>query len=1085
MSVTYLKSKHKKIDKIFHIADIHIRNVKRHDEYNEVLNRFYDSIKKDGLDNSLIIIAGDLAHSKLETSPELSKEIAELLTKCGDLTDTIVIPGNHDCNLNNRQRLDVISPIFDYLKHDRVHYVRDNGLYIMNNLLFSHFGIFADVEEYVTYKKIPKTYKDKTSTHIALYHGPLHKSTTDSNYEVTNTAVQAELFSGFHFGILGDIHKQQTIHIQKAMPEGDIPGGWVKNPNDENYIIKEFPIIRYPGSLVQQNHAEKIDGHGFTIWNVTEKSYKHVELHNDYGFFTVEVKNGKLSTDISDIPSKARLRFRCFETEPGELRKILETIKASHDIREVSYVRGDDFRSLVRGNISKISLQKLNDYHFQNQLIGDYLSVHKPKTSKKVLNKIFELNKTINSKLPEKDKPLNIIWKPKIFKFDNMFSYGEKNIVDFSKINGITGVFGPNACGKSSILSALCFCLFDKCDRTFKASHVLNDSKMSFKCELNFEIDGIDFYIKRTAKRDKKGNVSVKVDFYKIVDGERAELNDESRRSTNEIIRSYIGSYDDFVLTTLSLQKNQNNNFAEKGQTERKDLITKFLGIDIFDSLYQIALDDSKELSGKFKTYDSDKINKELLQLHESIKFLEEKYQQMVSVKDLFVQDHNDILKKIIEENSKIRHIEGLDESIDQLESKFENLSLQKDQLNITIIQNKIDSIKESIEKEKIKLSVFENDNIEQKFREFSDKESELLDIQSKIEMLKLDVKNKLEKVKFLDNHEYDEDCEYCMKNAFVQDALQAKQELNGLKPVVDSLISQKEKASEFINKNYKIKDEYTKFQNVKKEISGLVENLHTEQSEFIKCKSKESELQSKIDKCSDKIEKYYQSIDIAKENERINGEILRLGGEEKELSAKIKKANEKISDVKSDIKFKNSKVSEFENQKQEMEDLETEMKAYQLYIDAIHRDGVPYDIIAKSVPSIEKEVNEILSQIVEFGIMLDVDGKNINANLVYTDRLWPIEMGSGMESFISNLAMRIALSNISNVPRTNFLAIDEGFGSLDKDIFSSIPSLFSFLRNSFEFILIISHIDTVKDFVDGHIEINKDDKGFSNVVFN
>ena len=42
-----------------------------------------------------------------------------------------------------------------------------------------------------------------------------------------------------------------------------------------------------------------------------------------------------------------------------------------------------------------------------------------------------------------------------------MFSYGENNFVDFTKLNGIVGIFAPNASGKSSLLDALSFCLFD------------------------------------------------------------------------------------------------------------------------------------------------------------------------------------------------------------------------------------------------------------------------------------------------------------------------------------------------------------------------------------------------------------------------------------------------------------------------------------------------------------------------------------------------------------------------------------------------------------------------------------------------
>ena len=78
----------------------------------------------------------------------------------------------------------------------------------------------------------------------------------------------------------------------------------------------------------------------------------------------------------------------------------------------------------------------------------------------------------------------------KIFEFGNMFSYGDGNVVDFTNMKSVMGLFASNASGKSSVMSALSFCLYDKCDRAFKASHVLNTVFDTFRCKLNFEISG-------------------------------------------------------------------------------------------------------------------------------------------------------------------------------------------------------------------------------------------------------------------------------------------------------------------------------------------------------------------------------------------------------------------------------------------------------------------------------------------------------------------------------------------------------------------------------------------------------------------
>ena len=58
-----------------------------------------------------------------------------------------------------------------------------------------------------------------------------------------------------------------------------------------------------------------------------------------------------------------------------------------------------------------------------------------------------------------------------------MFCYGENNYVDFTQLDGIVGMFAPNASGKSTLLDAIAFCCFDRCSRTKKAAHVKVTSK--------------------------------------------------------------------------------------------------------------------------------------------------------------------------------------------------------------------------------------------------------------------------------------------------------------------------------------------------------------------------------------------------------------------------------------------------------------------------------------------------------------------------------------------------------------------------------------------------------------------------------
>ena len=80
--------------------------------------------------------------------------------------------------------------------------------------------------------------------------------------------------------------------------------------------------------------------------------------------------------------------------------------------------------------------------------------------------KINKILSDLNTKIASEDILRNINWKLKKFEFSNMFSYGEDNVVDFTKLNGIIGLFAPNASGKSKSIGQVAFCLFDVSTRS-------------------------------------------------------------------------------------------------------------------------------------------------------------------------------------------------------------------------------------------------------------------------------------------------------------------------------------------------------------------------------------------------------------------------------------------------------------------------------------------------------------------------------------------------------------------------------------------------------------------------------------------
>ena len=72
---------------------------------------------------------------------------------------------------------------------------------------------------------------------------------------------------------------------------------------------------------------------------------------------------------------------------------------------------------------------------------------------------------------------------------------------------------------------------------------------------------------------------------------------------------------------------------------------------------------------------------------------------------------------------------------------------------------------------------------------------------------------------------------------------------------------------------------------------------------------------------------------------------------------------------------------------------------------------------------------------------------------------------------------------DLKNVCDFKVLAIDEGFGVLDRDNMSNISVLLDYLKYQFEFVLIISHLDIVRDMVDNLIDISRKN-GYSYVNY-
>ena len=628
----------RKLKHIHHISDIQIRNLKRHTEYEEVFERTYEAVRKNK-DNAVAYIGGDIAHSKTDMSPELVDQLSRLFKNLSDIVPTIIIAGNHDCNLNNRSRLDVLTPIVENLNHPNLHYLKDTGVYKCADVSFVVWDCWTDEEDFITSDQV------EGDTKIVLFHGTVDRAETDLGFKLPSD-VHISKFKGYDMGLLGDIHKRQHLNKEET--------------------------ISYCGSLVQQNHGEGLS-HGYLLWDVPTRKSEYIEIPNDYGYYTLDIDKGVVPI-VDDMPKKARLRVRVANTSATELKKALAVIHDKYGVQEMSVTRTDTIYSNERVRNKSISVGDISSSDVQFDLIRDYLNDNHI-VSEEVLLKIKNINESLNQVIPEEEIYRNVNWELKTFEFSNMFSYGEDNKVDFKKLNGIVGMFAPNACGKSSLLDALSFCLFDTCSRAFKAENVLNNKKKDFFCKLNFTIDGQDYFVERVAKKQRKGNVKVDVDFYTFDDtGDKVSMNGDQRRSTDANIRKVIGSYDDFILTALSSQNN-NSVFIEKTQKEKKMLLAQFMGLEVFDKLWQTASEEIKDVAAVLKNFKQNDWENDLAEIKDKKLKYKDEQKKLESDKDELQNKKKWHEKAIRTLTKKLRPTDPSIENLDNLKENKEILT--------------------------------------------------------------------------------------------------------------------------------------------------------------------------------------------------------------------------------------------------------------------------------------------------------------------------------------------------------------------------------------------------------------------------
>jgi len=1037
--------------RIIHLADVHWRGLSRHEEYRESFSKFFKIARE--LNPDVIYVGGDIVHSKTQgISPELIDSLSWWFSSMAEICPVHAILGNHDGLIHNKGRQDAITPILSALDNSNIHLYKDSGTYSTGIPGFN-WCVFSCFDE-LGWENVKPV---DGEINLALFHGGVLGSKTDINWDIEGE-VTVDFFDKYEFSLLGDIHKLQFLDGKKT--------------------------IAYPGSTIQQNYGED-PGKGFLFWEIEDKdnfTSTFYEIPHDRPFITIDWQGDLSKTLESAKKHSNKTRFRIRSQNPisqEDIRALQRDLKSLKDATEVVFKCESSFDSsrikLKKGEIKK---RDLRDSSTQKRLIREYYLSNE--ISDGMLSEFDSLIARYLSQIAETDSVVrNIRWNINKLKFDNTFAYGNSNIINFDHLPGITGIFGKNARGKSAIVGSLMYGLFNTTDRgSIKNIHIINNRKDSCCVETEVTVNGDRHKVERkTIKHQtRKGDVyaSTAMSFLRLgAEGEAdKDLSDEQRRKTEKILKRSIGSSEDFLMTSLASQ-GQMNTFIKERATSRKMILSKFLDLEVFDKMHEKAREDSSELRSQIRNVpDIDwdaKIDdlkfklinkkKDIETTNERLSLIREKLQQIKI--ELAVSDNPNIVTTSEIERQLIS-IESLKVSIDSLLEEKELLLKDINEKNGLILKIRLAKSDFSIEDFKKKLEFH---------REL---EKKVLSISYEYEKEKVTLDDQKKSIKILSEVPCGDQFPSCK---FIKNSHKNKSLIEDQIKKVKSLGSDLRKNRRFLKDMNldEIEKSISKFESLEKkqvESSLQISRLR------VLLGNKENEIESlnnALITSSERLEDMKARVvddDSRDISSKLKSRIVTLELQIEKLDKNRTSQIDKITRIKVEI-------SRITGQRSEYEKIKNQLRIYDMFIQAVSKKGIPLQIMMSQLPVINSEIEKILQGVVGFTVSLEADDESnsMDVYIDYGDSKRIIELASGMEKMMASLAIRVALINVSTLPKTNMLIIDEGFGALDENNIEACGRLLISLKKWFRNILIISHVDAIKDVVDNSLDIIKKEK--------
>lgn len=1004
--------------RIAHISDIHIRGSVRHDEIRKTTEDFLEQAKSKKIDH--ILISGDIFHTKTSgITPESIDLLVWFFQELSKVAKVHVTLGNHDGVIHNLDKQDAISPIIKAINNSNVVLYKDSGIYpIADGVELSVYGIF-DKPNWSLAQKV-----DNSNFNIGTFHGPVAGCKTDLDW-MLETEASVEYFDMHDVVMLGDIHKQQFLDSRDGVPR-----------------------MGYPGSFMQNDFGEGIDRH-WLLWDIDEQKKTWTvsveNLLNSKPFVTIDsvedcrIKNGRYKIRTTNELSPA---------DKSKMRKDIKNLLGSSDV-----VFELEKTSIEEASVDQISVGSLTD---SNSIVGYCQNVY-PNTNKDVLSIIKEsIENASKSELSN-----GTIWSMDKLEFENVLGYGESNSIDFTGLNGFVGLFGPNKIGKSSLVGAILYSLFNVVDRGTNKSHsIINTNHSSCRAEMTVSTNTEKLQLTRqTIKTKTKNKESSNTQLNLLELNSNKDLTLDQRAATDKVIEKKLGNIDDFRVGSISTQ-NSIASFLDETPGERRKILSRHIGLDKIEEAYQSVQSEFNVIKSQMKSLSAKLEESNLNQLEEQLSITEKNILELESELDRKSDEHKKFLienkekLQIVEkrhsiESEKLKNINALNACSDSIESISKSLASDKQWI--------LDNENKAKDLDAVSKEIVDKEKLNQKLLELWTQAKSIKDSIAKVEKDK----------KTLSVVPCGDEYPTC---PFIKDAYQNVKESTGLEGNLNDLLNQ-------IDEGKKSNSDF--------------EFLKSKRDELIRISSQLPMKQKLIAKSTLDFENLMnQKIEIESKIDSLKNELSKLESPEIETI----NFDKEISDIKLEISKQNvvkggliQKIESFKKSKSEIDRIETKYKNYELAATILSKKGIQTKLLSDNIQFVNNKIKSYLSPHFDFTVEFEIDETNGDAEATIVcdnGNRRSLNLGSGMERTTGCIAIRAAIHSVSVLPKSNFMIIDEGFGSIEGENVTSTINCIKDISKDFKFVLVISHLQTVKDFVDSSITITKNDDGTSRIIY-